>query len=367
MIYLNHYKVACTEEKTLFPNLIFPQKCHFFSFTYAKKDTGLFYAPHKLAEMVLTPQIISYIRENPKTKQAFILAGGNQHFAGINPRKIKDTQLSYVYKFLPFTLTQVYAGRIAQQMGISDLVQTDASACASSLKVLWDVRMLMTHEGFDRVVVLGVEDAVSNSVLEFFGEAKAILTPEEEENGVLPSAFDSKNYGFHVGQGAVLAIFEDAPQENTIAALRHSSNASERSTNAIGQNAAGEGFLKAIQGCVAQGLDPEAVRVVKTHGTGTKSNNEAEKAALKGLNEHFVATSYKAKIGHTMGASGLLETVLLLENMRNGFVPEISNRTEDDHVFLSKPVEAPKGLVLSLAAGMGNIYSAAVFEPMGSA
>jgi hypothetical protein len=67
-----------------------------------------------------------------------------------------------------------------------------------------------------------------------------------------------------------------------------------------------------------------------------------------------------------MGASGLLETLLLLENMRNGFVPEIPNRTEDDYVYLSKPVEAPKGLVLSLAAGMGNIYSAAVFEPMGA-
>lgn len=366
MIYLNHWKTACTEEITFMEDLIFPQKVHFFPSTYAKKDSGLVYAPHRLAEMVLTPQIISNIRENPKSKQAFILAGGNQHFAGINPRKIKETRLSYVYKFLPFTLTQVYAGRLAQMMGIHDLIQTDASACASSLKVMFDVQTLMRHHGFDRVVVLGVEDAVSNSVLEFFGEAKAILGPEDEEKGVLPSAFDSQNYGFHVAQGAVLAVFESTPQENTIAALQHASNASELSTNAIGQNATGEGFTKAIAGCVEQGLDTEEIRVVKTHGTGTKSNNEAEKEALKGLNDHFVATSFKPRIGHTMGASGLLETVLLLENMRNGFVPEIPNRTEDDHVFLSKPVEAPKGLVLSLAAGMGNIYSAAVFQPMGA-
>ena len=366
MIYLNHWKTACTEEITFMEDLIFPQKVHFFPFTYAKKDTGLAYAPHKVADMVLAPQIISYIRENPRAKQAFILAGGNQHFAGINPRKIKDTQLSYVYKFLPFTLTQVYAGRIAQSMGIEDLVQTDASACASSLKVMFDVQTLMRHYGFNRVVVLGVEDAVSNSVLEFFGEAKAILSPEDEEKGVKPSAFDSQNYGFHVAQGAVLAVFEDTPQENTIAALQYSYNASERSTNAIGQNATGQGFTKAIAGCVEQGLNTEAVSVVKTHGTGTKSNNEAERMALAGLNDHFVATSFKPKIGHTMGASGLLETILLLENMRNGFVPEIPNRTEDDDVYLSHPVAAPKGLVLSLAAGMGNIYSAAVFEPMGA-
>jgi 3-oxoacyl-(acyl-carrier-protein) synthase len=77
---------------------------------------------------------------------------------------------------------------------------------------------------------------------------------------------------------------------------------------------------------------------------------------------NFVATSYKPRIGHTMGSSGLLETLLLLEEMRVGKVPAIANRTEEDNVFLSHDVEAPEGLILSLAAGMGNIYSAAVFQ-----
>ena len=64
-----------------------------------------------------------------------------------------------------------------------------------------------------------------------------------------------------------------------------------------------------------------------------------------------------------MGASGLLETALLLDNIKNGFVPEILNRTDEDAVFLSKPAPAEKGgLVLSLAAGMGNVYSAAIFK-----
>ena len=65
-------------------------------------------------------------------------------------------------------------------------------------------------------------------------------------------------------------------------------------------------------------------------------------------------------IGHTMGVSGLLETCLLVDNMTSGFVPAIANRTEEDDVFLSHDIEAPKGAILSLAAGMGNVYSAAV-------
>jgi 3-oxoacyl-(acyl-carrier-protein) synthase len=64
-----------------------------------------------------------------------------------------------------------------------------------------------------------------------------------------------------------------------------------------------------------------------------------------------------------MGASGLLETILLLDNVKNGFVPPILNRTDEDKIFLSEPAPFDKdGLVLSLAAGMGNVYSAAIFK-----
>ena len=75
-----------------------------------------------------------------------------------------------------------------------------------------------------------------------------------------------------------------------------------------------------------------------------------------------MATSYKQRIGHTMGASGLLESLMLFDDMKRGYIPGILNRTEDDDVFLSQECAVPEGYVLSLAAGMGNIYSAAIFN-----
>ena len=44
------------------------------------------------------------------------------------------------------------------------------------------------------------------------------------------------------------------------------------------------------------------------------------------------------------------------------FVPAIPNRTEDDPVFLSEDASPQGDVVLSLAAGMGNVFSAAVFS-----
>ena len=93
-------------------------------------------------------------------------------------------------------------------------------------------------------------------------------------------------------------------------------------------------------------------------------SSDLEDAALKTImGNKFIATSYKQRIGHTMGASGLLESLLLMEDINKGFVPEIPNRTVHDDTYLSRPKEAiEKSIILSLAAGMGNIYAAAIFD-----
>lgn len=363
MIYLTDYRITQPGIIETFDDVVFPQKCHWFPESYSRVATGVFYAPHRVAEKVLDPELCKRLRETKQNQTAFILASGNAHFAGINPRSSKKTRLTYEYKFLPFTLTQVYAGRTAQALGANDLIMTDASACASSLKVLMDVQTLINQHGFDRVVVLAIEDQVNNSVLEFFGEAQASLLLKDEQTGIKPSAFDEVNYGFHIGQGACLAVFEKNPQVEPIACLLGAYTASEDHGNAIGQREDGQGFVRAMQGAMRiANVLPAEVKIVKTHGTGTKSNNVAEKAALTSTLKDFVATGYKQTYGHTMGVSGLLETCALLDDMMKGEIPAIPNRTSDDSVFLSKPHPTVHGKIMSLAAGMGNIYSAAVLS-----
>jgi 3-oxoacyl-[acyl-carrier-protein] synthase II len=345
----------------------YPQRVHWFPDTYSKVKTGLVYAPHKIAEKVLDAQLIKDIKERGG-KTAFILASGNSHFAGINPKDPPEGRLTYDYKFLALSLTQVYAGRIAQACGAEDMVITDASACASSLKVMMDVQSLIKTYKFDRVIVLSFEDCVSLSVLKFFGESKACLTKDLEDTGIKPSAFDNYNYGFNIGQGAVFAVFETAKYaKNSKAQLLGAYTAAEKSSNAIGQREDGQGFIKAAAGAIEiANISSSDIHVVKTHGTGTASNNKAEKAALQEIfHSRFVATSFKQRIGHTMGASGLLETCLLLDSMRDGLVPPILNRTTEDPVYLSIGAEVDgETNILSLAAGMGNIYSAAIFRSL---
>lgn len=358
-ICLTDYRTACTTETAYLDDVKYPQHVHWFPETYARVKTGLFYPPHLVANKVLDKDLLEILRER-SGRTAFILASGNANFAGTSKANEQPSRLSYTYKFLPLTLTQIYAGRTAQMCGATDYVVTDASACASGLKVLGDVRMLINHLNFDRVVVLAVEDQVCNLTLDFFGETRASLLGKEG----IPSAFDRVNGGFHIGQGAALAVFEsERIAHQSHAELIGAAVASEPLDNSLGQREDGLGFKRAIYGAAAAaGVSVNDIRVVKTHGTGTASNNLSERAALDDVLADFVATSYKARIGHTMGASGLLETLLLLDDMNAGYIPGIPNRTDDDDVYLSRDIPVRDGLILSLAAGMGNIYAAALFK-----
>jgi 3-oxoacyl-(acyl-carrier-protein) synthase len=368
-IFLTESRTCSQPEVELFGDHEYPQKIHWFKETYARVKSGLFYPPHMIAEKVLDPKLLTLLKDTQSGKTAFILASGSSNFAGEGNKIGRENSLSFNYKFLPLTLSNVYAGRIASQCGEMDHITTDATACTSSLKALMDVQALINYYGFDRVIILSVEDQVNNMTLQFFGEAGATLTEKmAEEHQVVPSAFDSKNFGFYIGQGAAFAVFESekALEKSGLtpkAELLGAYTAAEVAKNAIGQREDGQGFTRAIKGAIEIcQISPEQIKIVKTHGTGTKSNNAAEKACLDQLPSGFVATSYKQRIGHTMGASGLLETLLLFNDLEKGTVPEILNRTEEDHVYLSHPVEVPDGIVMSLSAGMGNVFSAALFN-----
>jgi 3-oxoacyl-(acyl-carrier-protein) synthase len=370
-IFLTKCNTVATTETEVLEDIEFPQRVHWFPETYNRVESGLFYVPHRLADKVVTKDIIDFVKNRPvHGKSAFILAGGSQNWAG--EKQVKDpkpSRLRYTYKLPLISMTQIYAGKMASLFGIYDYISTDASACASSLKVMMDIRNLINNLGFDRVVVLTLEDQVSIPTLEFFGKSKASILLEDEKKGAVPSAFDSKNGGFVIGQGCAVAVFESERAVNKnksyiLAELLSANISGEDITNPIGQRPDGMGYQNAIRGAIEMAnIRPGAIKLVKTHGTGTDSNNLAEKTALEATLDKFVATSYKQHIGHTVAASGLLETCLLLQSINlTHKVPPIKNRTEEDKVFLSEEIYAPDGLLLSLAAGMGNIYAAAIFN-----
>ena len=347
-MYLNYWKTAYSTN-------LWGIDAHYRAFvlpqTIAHIKTGMSYPPVELANLVQINNLPA--SDGPI---AFILAGGNAHFAGLETTHYPNSSLYYQYKVAAQTNTQIIAHRQACNYGRVDLIFTDHSACASSLHVLAYAKYLIDHQDFERVIVLAVEDQVNSANLRFFEQAGVKPSP-------LPSAFDQKNVGFHLGQGAVTAAFERTPKPGggALARLIACASASENNTNSLGMRDDGQGYIKAIH---LLGSAADRVGLIKTHGTGTPLNNYAERRAIWDVfGRDVLCTSLKPTLGHTLGASGLLESVVVLQELKETkMVPAIANRTTDDAQFLSKSVRAPKGDVLALAAGMGNLFSAAAWE-----
>jgi 3-oxoacyl-(acyl-carrier-protein) synthase len=372
-IFLTAHEVFSIAEPVLVEDIAYPQYVHWLPETYKGVATGLHYPPARVAERVLTPEIRRAVAAaaGQGGRSAFLLSAGNTNFVGLTPRKFKpDGPFAYTYRLLPLSLNNIYAARVAQELSCADHISTDATACASALKSLMDAIALIRVHGYERVAVLAVEDQVNTVMLEFFGETRAVLTlAEMRRDGVQPSAFDPRNRGFFIGQGAAFVLVESeasmrAGRREPLAELKSATVVAERHSNAVGQRDDGAGYRDAIAEALRLAdAAPHSVDLVKTHGTGTPSNNVAEGAGIRAaFGDDFVATSYKQRIGHTMGPSGLIEMLLALRDAREGRARGIANRTGGDERYLREDKAMKLRRLLVLASGMGNVFGAAVCD-----
>jgi 3-oxoacyl-[acyl-carrier-protein] synthase-1 len=70
---------------------------------------------------------------------------------------------------------------------------------------------------------------------------------------------------------------------------------------------------------VEGGLLPADIGAISAHGTATVYNDEMESKAFASAGLlHAPVHSLKGYLGHTLGAAGILESVLLIESMRRG-------------------------------------------------
>ena len=82
----------------------------------------------------------------------------------------------------------------------------------------------------------------------------------------------------------------------------------------------GDGLALAINRAMEEaGALPEDISFINAHGTATVYNDEMESKAihLAGL-AAVPVNSLKPYFGHTLGASGIIETILCIEQLKEG-------------------------------------------------
>jgi len=123
-----------------------------------------------------------------------------------------------------------------------------------------------------------------------------------------------------------------------------------------------------IQAAIKEaGISQHAIDFISAHGTATLYNDEMEAVAFNRAELNKVPiNSLKGYYGHTLGASGLLETVITIESLcRNLLIS--SKGFENPGVsqplnIIQQHTEKEMKVALKTASGFGGCNSAVIFK-----
>jgi 3-oxoacyl-[acyl-carrier-protein] synthase-1 len=199
---------------------------------------------------------------------------------------------------------------------------TVATACSSSAKVFAQAARLI-HAGLADAALVGGVDTLCGSVL--FGFNSLGLVSQAP-----CKPFDASRDGLSLGEAGGFALLERAGDTPGLSLRGYGESSDAHHMSA--PHPEGLGARLAMGGALARaGLQPSDIDYLNLHGTATPANDTIEAQAVAALfPDTLHASSTKGWTGHTLGAAGIVESVIALLALEHGVLPGILNSAAHD-------------------------------------
>lgn len=253
----------------------------------------------------------------------------------------------------------------ARALGVRGPVQTPSAACASGSLALALAADLVLAGEVDVALAAGF-DLWSDFVHAGF-DALGALSAE------LPRPFRGDRSGLVLGEAAAAAVLVAPGARGSRRRGRLlGAGMSGDARHITAPDATGAGVERAIHAAFADaGVTVADLDLVGAHGTGTLHNDAMESRALVRVLGARAAElpvhTIKPIVGHTLGAAGLLEALVVLQALARGVAPPTltSDVPDVDAAALFVPTGAPVPLprartALKLSSGFGGSNAALV-------
>ncbi|MGN0189133.1 MAG: beta-ketoacyl synthase N-terminal-like domain-containing protein [Candidatus Cryptobacteroides sp.] len=205
------------------------------------------------------------------------------------------------------------SGRMGKFLGFADGdIYTISNACISGVTALAVARRLILSGKYDNVLVVGF-DVLNEFIVSGFASFKSL-------SGEICRPYDASRCGLNLGEAAAAILISSVPADGSV--LLAGGSVSDDANHISGPSRTGDALYFAIRDAMSQaGIIPGDVSFADLHGTATVYNDEMESKALAlaGLSDVPVQ-SFKPYIGHTLGASGVIEAVLCARELRSGLM-----------------------------------------------
>jgi 3-oxoacyl-[acyl-carrier-protein] synthase-1 len=247
---------------------------------------------------------------------------------------------------------QVAAQEIADFFRMKTRPIIVSNACISGIAAQVVAKRLIAGGKYDNVIVNGT-DLISRFVVAGFQSFYTI-----SENPCKP--FDKNRDGLTLGEGSATIVLSSEKSDIELINGATSNDANHIS----GPSRTGEGLLVAINQTMG-GQDKPSF--ISAHGTGTQYNDDMESVAISraGLS-NVPVNSMKGYFGHTLGAAGVIETVIAIEALKqNKLIKslncEIPGTVEKINISL-KTLDSKNQSFLKLGSGFGGCNAAILYK-----
>jgi len=235
-----------------------------------------------------------------------------------------------------------------------------SNACVSGVLALSVADRLIRSKMYDEIIIVS-GDLVTEFILSGFTSFQAI-----SDKPCKP--FSKNRTGINIGEAIASALISSDKSRSKQAVQIIGSGSCNDANHISGPSRTGEGLFLSVRSALKEAqISEKEIDFISAHGTATNFNDEMESVAfsrLKMLN--IPLNSLKGYYGHTLGASGLLETIIGIESLYHNTL--IASMGFDElgvtHPInvINKTLKIELNIFLKTASGFGGTNTAILLK-----
>lgn len=238
---------------------------------------------------------------------------------------------------------------LGREYGASGPLLTISNACVSGTDAI-GMGMQLIKSGMANRVLCGGADAFS--LVAHTGFSRLMLYDKD-----LCRPFDKERKGLNLGEGAAFFCLERAKGNSCRFLLGY--GAATDAWHLTAPHPEGKGLKMAIKDALFESnLDPHDLAFINAHATATRENDKIEGQTLASEMPDVPIWAAKGATGHTLGASGALETAFTLIALENGEIPPTPgflSADPDTGITPASPgMKISKKAAMSVSMGFGG-------------
>tara|TARA_A100001015_G_C14951622_1_gene696998 strand:- start:113 stop:1324 length:1212 start_codon:yes stop_codon:yes gene_type:complete len=302
--------------------------------------------------------------DSPKNNIGLILGTG---FGTIQTtEKVYNNSFNLKKPVFPRTIVKAMNNAAASEAAIKYQLQgfnqTVFTACSSGTNAIGQAYRYIKDGYGDCMVAGGVDTSITSIMLKSWDKLRVLST--HNENPIKASRpFCKYRDGFALSEGAGFFVLESKDHALKRNAKIHAelagyaSNCDAKHITSPSYQQQVNAIYDAIQDA---GLLVDDIDMINAHGTSTVLNDATESKSINSIfKRQLPVTALKSQFGHTIGASGAIETIISILMMQKDLLLPSINYTEKDsecniNLVLNKPLKKRINSFVKNSFGFGG-------------